>query len=102
LAYGRNKYQSRENRERVRNVLTTEWDPIGVRGIPGSDDEYSSYASRVYVMLVDERATPEAIASYLIEVATNRMGLSASPTLVARSERTARLLFDLRPGFEIH
>lgn len=34
MAEDRNKYQSRENRAKVREVLMQEWDPIGVRNVP--------------------------------------------------------------------
>ena len=76
MAHGRNKYQSRENRARVRDLLMREWDPIGVAGIPEAADEYDSYANKAYVMLMDDRATAEAISAYLFEIATSHMGLS--------------------------
>jgi len=29
-----------------------EWDPIGVKGIPGAHDEYDSYVSAIHKMLI--------------------------------------------------
>jgi hypothetical protein len=102
MSHGRNKYQSRENRARVREVLMQEWDPIGVRDVPQAQDEYDQYVGEVYVMLMDQRATEEAISAYLYDIATNYMGLSPRPELVERSARAAKLLVALRPTFETH
>jgi hypothetical protein len=98
MSHGRNKYQSRENRAQVREVLLREWDLIGVGR---AQDEYDAYVGKVYVMLMDEHATAEAIAAYLFEVATGHMGLS-DPELAERSKNTAELLIGLRPHFETH
>jgi hypothetical protein len=65
MARGRNKYQSQENRDRVREILMRDWDPIGGAGMPEAADEYDVYADRAYVMLMGERATAEAIAASL-------------------------------------
>jgi hypothetical protein len=102
MAHGRNKYQSRENRARVREILMRDWDPIGVAGISEAADEYDRYADRAYVMLMDERATAEAIAAYLFEIATRHMGLSHIGRLAEASNRVAKTLVMLRPEFETH
>lgn len=101
MAHGRNKYQSRENRSRVRQILLHEWDPIGVAGV-GPDDEYDAYADKVYVMLMGERATETDTAAYLLNIATEHMGLSDSDRLAERSEHVAKLLVSIRPDFETH
>ncbi len=102
MAHGRNKYQSRENRARVREILLRDWDPIGVSGIPEATDEYDAYADAVYFMLMDERATASDIAAYLLAVATEHMGLTDRGQLAATSDRVAKLLVSLRPGFSNH
>lgn len=89
MAHGRNKYQSRENRKRVRDILMREWDPIGVAGIPEASDEYDAYVGEVYVMSMDHRATSAEIAEYLFDIATGHMGLSAHLTLDERGNHTA-------------
>jgi len=63
MSHGRNKYQSRENRARVRQILLRDWDPIGIQDIAEASDEYDRYADKAYVMLMDERATAESIAA---------------------------------------
>jgi hypothetical protein len=60
--HGRNKYQSRENRQIVRDILMREWDPIGVSGLDGYEDEYDAYVSTVYVKLMDDGATTYQLA----------------------------------------
>jgi hypothetical protein len=78
------------------------WDPIGVRDVPEAQDEYDRYAGEVYVMLMDQRATEQAIASYLFDISVNHLCLSDRPRLTERSARTAALLIELRPTFETH
>jgi hypothetical protein len=65
MSDGRNKYQLRENRQRVRTVLNEHWDPIGIVGNPNLDDEYDRYVGAVYVMLMDDRMPEDAINKYL-------------------------------------
>ena len=79
MANGRNKYQARENKVRIREVLLESWDPCGVRASPQVHDEYDAYIGKIYVMLMNENATQQLIAGYLWEVATNYMGISPSP-----------------------
>jgi hypothetical protein len=99
---GRNKYQSRENRVKVREVLMREWDPIWVRDVPEAQDEYDTYVGKVYVMLMGERATAESIAAYLFDVATVQMGSSNESVERRAAGRTPAALVALRPTFEIH
>ncbi|HEX6120892.1 MAG TPA: hypothetical protein VFZ03_15700 [Dongiaceae bacterium] len=85
----------------MREILMRDWDPIGVAGVEAAADEYDSYAGRVYVMMMDERANAEAIAVYLFESATEYMGLSAgSAELAQRCAKTAGALVALRTDFE--
>ena len=102
MAHGRNKYQSRESRSRIRAVLMQDWDPIGVSGVPDASDEYDAYVGTVYVLLMDQRADQAAIAAYLFDVAVNHMGLPDHPMIAERSGRAAATLGALRPEFEAH
>jgi hypothetical protein len=102
MAHGRNKCQSRENRARVRRILLQEWDPIGIRDAPEASDEYDRYADRAYVMLMDDRATAEAIAAYLYQIASEHMGLGQQLRLAEDSKDVAQVLVALRPEFETH
>jgi hypothetical protein len=98
----RNKYQSRENRAKGREVLMREWDPLDVRDVTEAQDEYNSYAANVYVMLTDERASADTIAAYLLNVINAEMGLPNDSTQYEAAQRTAEALVALRPTFEIH
>ena len=102
MAHGRNKYQSRENRARVRELFMNEWDPIGVRGVPQATDEYDTYVAKAYVMLMDERANAEQITDYLWGIATEYMGLTPYDGLAERCKGTAEALVAMRPSFETH
>jgi hypothetical protein len=46
MSNGRNKYQARQNRQRLRRVLNQHWDPIGVMRDP-DHDEYDTYVGTV-------------------------------------------------------
>jgi len=53
-------------------------------------------------MLADERATREAIAAYLFDIAARHMGLANHSCLAERCERTAATLVGLRRQFGLH
>ena len=102
VAHGRNKYQSRESRARIREILLHQWDPIGVSDVPEAADEYDAYVGKVYTMLMDDRAEAAEIANYLFNLATKHMLISPSESLVQGSDEVAKLLVGLRPEFETH
>ena len=79
-----------------------EWDPIGIADEPRARDEYDRYFAKAYVMLMEERATAEAIAAYLEDIATRHMGLSQTPAGLQSSKRTAQMLVAMRHEFETH
>lgn len=98
----RNKYQSRESRTKIREILLREWDPIGVRDVQEAQDEYDGYVGKIYVLLMDECTTSEIMAAYLLELATDLMGLPSEHEFEAASKRTAEILVALRPSFQTH
>ena len=102
MAHGRNKYQARINRARVRDVLMREWDPIGVSGIPEAADEYDSYLGTIYLMLLDARTNHKRVADHLLSIAVNSVGISERPELKQRCRRAAAALMLLRPEFTTH
>ena len=102
MAHGRDKERSRENRARVREILMREWDPIGVADSPGAYDEYDAYVGKVYVMLMDERASGEAIEAYLYAIATGHIGLSPSDYQKQQARKAADALIAVRPEFDLH
>lgn len=64
--------------EAIKALLLHEWDPIGVSGCEGAEDEYDRYALQVCKMLV-EGADAVAIARYLGWVVTSQMSLRGNP-----------------------
>lgn len=85
------KEQSREKRIAIRNILMSEWDPIGVNDTPEAADEYDGYIGPV-LDLLNAKASSEKIAGYLQEVETQRMGLTdaqGNPLLPAQIRNAA-------------
>jgi hypothetical protein len=62
----------------IKTLLLHEWDPIGVSGCEGAEDEYDRYALQVCKML-GEGADAPTIARYLNWVVTTRMSLRGNP-----------------------
>ena len=83
-----------EDRRRVAGALWESWDPIGVRGMGGPDDEYDAYVDEVLAML-REGADEVRLSSRLESLADDRMGL---PGTKADADRAARALLRLGIG----
>ena len=62
----------------------------------------NSIGDKVYVMLMDERASVGTIAEYLFDAATVQMGLAEEAIEHEAARRTAEVLVALRPTFELH
>jgi hypothetical protein len=60
----------------IRNVLNSDWDPIGVADIV--DDEYDMYIGQVHSLLAKD-ASEQDLAEYLLWVELERMGLTGTP-----------------------
>src|SRR5215216_7736543 len=60
---------------RTDEVLHYIWDPIGVSTAPEARDEYYSYLPQVFALLKGGSDAAD-IATYLTDVATQRMGLT--------------------------
>lgn len=56
-------------------VLHYMWDPIGVRGIAQTRDEYHSYLAKVFSMLIED-VESKVIAEYLENIDSKSMGLN--------------------------
>jgi hypothetical protein len=68
------KQRAEEIQNRIREVLLNEWDPIGVRGEPGAQDEYDSYVGGIYRLLVSG-ASESQIIERLYDIEAVSMGL---------------------------
>jgi hypothetical protein len=96
------KYQSREIRKAIREVLMAEWDPIGVRDLSGPEDEYDVFVGTVYLLLVREDVSADQIEAHLLDAATGRLGLPRTSGIEESSARAASKLIELRPQFQLH
>ena len=96
---GRDKYRSRRNRARVKELFWLEWDPIGVNDA-APRDEYDRYADKAYFMLMHEGRSAQEIADYLYYISSEYMGLGARQSLRGLAENIAAKLVALRPEFE--
>ena len=56
------KEAGRRWRRRIREVLNSKWNPIGVEGLP--EDEYDTYVGKVAAMLRDG-ASDDELSEYL-------------------------------------
>ena len=72
----------------VREILRDEWDPIGVRGMRGAEDEYDGYISDICA-LIQTGKSAAAIAEYLWWAETTHMGLDGN------RQRTSRVAASL-------
>lgn len=94
---------------RLREIGWALWDPIGLRQISGDDwrdggacaDEYDDYLLQV-VSRLRRGESHEAIAGYLEETETDRMGLNRTFNITKRAEATVAAISDylmtLPPG----
>lgn len=85
------KDQSREKRNAVRQILMSEWDPIGVNDTPEAADEYDGYIGPL-LDLLNARASSDEVAEYLQTVEIERMGLAdalGNPLLPAQVRSAA-------------
>jgi len=75
----------------ISRMLMKEWDPIGMAGNPGAEDEYDHYVLPIYLTLYREAPVSE-VASQLAAIRTKQIGL---PSNEVADRRVAELLFTL-------
>ncbi len=68
--------RARALHQQIKDVLLTEWDPVGVQAIPEAQDEYDSYIPTIHSMLISRKPTYE-VFEYLMWLETEHMGLTA-------------------------
>jgi hypothetical protein len=84
----------------VRRILMYEWDPIGVRDIPGTAHEYDRYGRVIGLMLFQGVRLAE-LEAYLHRVRIDYMGISVGvtgdrePVVLQRERATAQALLRL-------
>ena len=80
----------------IRRLLWFEWDPIDINDeADWPDDEYDSYALKVYRMLIDGR-DQRAISKYLQQTALEHIGVSKSENHDAIATRAIEIFEEKR------
>jgi hypothetical protein len=77
--------------KKIKDVLLQDWDPIGVQAIPEAQDEYDSYVSTIYAMMISRKPINE-VFEYLLWIETEHMGLTVDRQ---RTQAIAEKLFGL-------
>jgi hypothetical protein len=77
---------------RIKGILLQDWDPIGVQEIPEAQDEYDSYVSPIYSMLISHKPINE-VFEYLSWIEGERMGLTVDQQ---RTQDIAERLINLQ------
>jgi hypothetical protein len=70
-----NEERARELQRLIADVLRRNWDPIGVRDVPQTEDEYDAYVGGVYRLLVSGVGVRE-LAEHLVQVETEVLGFA--------------------------
>jgi hypothetical protein len=58
----------------IRQILLHDWDPIGVADVPEAQDEYDSYISKIYGVLIRHEPRHKVV-EHLWAIETEYMGL---------------------------
>ena len=61
----------------VRTILLSDWDPIGIAGIPQAADEYDGYVADI-AQMVEAGSAVSTLAKHLMMIEVERMGLSGN------------------------
>jgi hypothetical protein len=62
------------NQRAIRDVLLHDWDPIGIADTPEAQDEYDSYISQIFGLLI-RHESKQKLFDFLWWVETENMGL---------------------------
>lgn len=80
---------------RIRDVLLTDWDPLGLDDVAGTPDGYDEVAREVHAIVTGPEASVERIAAYLRWVEREQMHLQRRPGMASEAaEKVMRLLAD--------
>jgi hypothetical protein len=62
-------------REKIKEIILFEWDPYGIKEIPGGKNEYDKYVDRLFEMIVAKKTKEEEIYNFLRCVEMEEMGV---------------------------
>ncbi len=79
---------------RIREVLFSDWDPMGLADAPGTPDDYDAVARELHALVTDSATTVERVAAYLRWVEREQMGLQRRPGMATRAAQRVMALMD--------
>ncbi len=79
---------------RIREVLLSDWDPMGLIDAPGTPDDYDAVARELHALVTDRSTTVERIAAYLRWVEREQMGLQRRPGMATGAAERVMALID--------
>ena len=91
--------RAREIQRLIADVLHRNWDPIGVRDMPETADEYEAYVGGVYRLLVSGTSVRE-LSEHLVHVETQALGFADTDPrmLIPVAKKLLKLNVKLEPG----
>lgn len=92
-------HQVRENRAAIQDVLDREWYPAAKAP---SKSDFEIWSAMLLLHLTDVESDEGDVSKYLLELAVDELGLSASPRVRERCKEVARSLYGMRGQFFEH
>jgi hypothetical protein len=71
----------------IREVLISDWDPLGLSDALGTPDDYDAVARELHALITDPEITEERIAAYLRWAESAQMGLQPRPGMAKAAAR---------------
>ena len=85
---------------RIRDILLSDWEPMGLSDAPGTPDDYDAVARELHALVTDPETTVERVAAYLRWIEREQMGLQRRPGMATGAAEQVMALMDgsERPG----
>lgn len=78
----------------IRDILLSDWDPMGLSDAPGTPDDYDAVARELHALITDPETTAERIAAYLRWVEREQMHLQRRPGMATETAKRVMALRD--------
>ena len=84
----------------IREILLSDWDPMGLSEAPGTPDDYDAVARELHALITDPETTVGRIAAYLRWVEREQMHLQRRPGMATGAAERVMALRDGSEGVE--
>ncbi len=85
---------------RIRDILLSDWDPMGLSDAPGTPDDYDAVARELHALVTDPETTVERVAAYLRWIEREQMGLQRRPGMATGAAERVMALRDEGGGVD--